>query len=369
MVNKENYIKLEILEVKQNIGKFYLGVGKASEVIKICSPNERHKDELQRYMGIQRFLNPKRVIEIKKYVTTSDASFPNSIILALKDDSYFFENNVLYIKKSKESSNIIDGQHRLSGFYEGGGEDFDLILTIFTKLEMEQQAYIFSVINTKMTRINPSLAQDLYDFSTISTPEKVAHNITQKLNSDNNSPLFNKIKILGMKEEGMVEPILSQSTFSKYIIELIADQKSDSYTIRDKLKRNKNDRKSLKDFYPESKKSKYVFWDFYTESQDSLIYKILNNYFHAIYKVFPMEWEDSTKILIKTTGYIALMNIFREIFKIGLENKNFSIEFFEAFLIKAKNSGELEEFIADNYPPGGRGESKLKKNFLKGMNL
>ncbi len=184
---KEDAIKIQVLPVKQPIGEFYVGVVNAKDAVSICSARERKKidrDELEEYINIQRPLNPIRVQEIEKYVKTWDASFPNSIILAVNTDCFYLEKEFIYIKKDKKSANIIDGQHRLAGFYEQDIKDFDVILTLFLDLELEEQAYLFSVINTKMTRINPSLAQDLYDFSTINIPEKLAHNIAKTFNKE-----------------------------------------------------------------------------------------------------------------------------------------------------------------------------------------
>lgn len=124
---KKESIPIKVLPVKQNIGELYVGVAKASDVKKICSADERryNPDDLEKYLGMQRTLSKKRVKEIKDYLKTKDATFPNSIILSLKNGVFFIEGNILYVKKDKSSANIIDGQHRLAGFDENRQRDFE----------------------------------------------------------------------------------------------------------------------------------------------------------------------------------------------------------------------------------------------------
>jgi DGQHR domain-containing protein len=365
---KKDAVRINVLQVEQPIGTFYVGVVKASDVIEICSAHERTKDVLESYIGMQRQLNEDRVKEIKTYVKTWDASFPNSVILAINPEHYFFEGETtIYIKRSTDSANIIDGQHRIAGFDKESGKNFDVILTLFPELELEEQAYLFSVINTKMTRINPSLAQDLYAFTTINMPEKLAHNIARDFNKDNKNPWYQKIKMLGKREEG-TDSVLSQSAFTKEIVNLICD-KRDSYEIRDILKRNNNNRSSLINFYDQNKAESHVFWKPFIGSEDKFIYTVLRDYFLAGYNNFKQDWGGQDKILIKTTGYIALMTIFVSLFKKGLEEKDLTESFFDTYFKKAKASDKLKEFTSKNYPPGKIGEGRLSKDFLMGMGL
>src|SRR3989344_7262431 len=197
MTYKPPELSISVIRVKQNIGEFYIGKARASDVIKICHAPVRRKilsDELDQYIGIQRELNEARVKELVKFVKTSDAAFPNSIILSVNKEYYRFDKDKICIQLSENSCNIIDGQHRLAGFEPGYDEDFELILTLFPDLSLEYQSYIFSIINTRSTKINPSLAQDLYFFSTLETPEKVAHRIARVFNKAEDNPWYRKIK-------------------------------------------------------------------------------------------------------------------------------------------------------------------------------
>jgi len=65
---------------------------------------------------------------------------------------------------------------------------------------------------------------------------------------------------------------------------------------------------------------------------DKVIYKILLNYFNAFKKNFSHDWGNGDSILTKTTGYNAMMLLFKDLFKLGYNKSNFSEEFFDNYL-------------------------------------
>jgi DGQHR domain-containing protein len=363
-------IEIPIMKITQPLGDFYIGKAIASDVIQICSAPIRKKilsDELDKYIGIQRELNQTRTKELVKFVQTSDASFPNSIILAVKPGQYRLEKDKIFIKIDKESCNIIDGQHRLAGFEPGYNKDFELILTLFLDLSLEYQSYIFSIINTRSTRINPSLAQDLYQFSQLETPEKLANRMARVFNKTEGSPWFQMIKILGKSDDDS-KGILSQSSFCKPIIDLISNRQ-DSYVLRDNLKSNGNKRKALLKIYPDAKRKKnYPLWESYCNEEDKYIYDLLKAYFIAVKSTFESDWGNSQSILTKTTGYNAIMAVLKEILKKeGLPPHDQLNTTFSDLYTKAKASKQIKSLTSDPYNPGGQGESLLKNHILKGM--
>src|SRR5262249_54165536 len=136
-------IEIRCLELVQPIGTFYIGVMDASDVVRISVADIRRIDrELDDYLGIQRKLSPKRVEELQQYVRQVDATFPTSIILSIssKNASYNRKSSVMSISDHPEVANIIDGQHRIKGLegYEDG--EFQLNVTIFIDMELEDQA-------------------------------------------------------------------------------------------------------------------------------------------------------------------------------------------------------------------------------------
>ena len=147
-------VKIRVIEIEQPIGKFYIGVVNAGDLFDICSADVRRmekKDDIENYIGIQRPLDDRRVKEIREYVKTFDASFPNSIVLSL--NPAYLENarkpktsddqNYLLITRNKNAATIIDGQHRLSAFDAFKPSNFELIVTIFLGLENEEKALKF----------------------------------------------------------------------------------------------------------------------------------------------------------------------------------------------------------------------------------
>ena len=366
MTYKPPELSISVIRVKQNIGEFYIGKARASDVIKICHAPVRRKilsDELDQYIGIQRELNEARVKELVKFVKTSDAAFPNSIILSVNKEYYRFDKDKICIQLSENSCNIIDGQHRLAGFEPGYDEDFELILTLFPDLSLEYQSYIFSIINTRSTKINPSLAQDLYSFSQIETPEKLSHWMARVFSKTKGSPWFQMIKILGRSD--VETAILSQSSFCRAIVDLISSRE-DSYTIRDKLKANRNDRKALLEMYDSSRVNRYPLWVKYCKGEDKYIYDLLKAFFVAAKTVFPDDWGNPKSILTKTTGYNALMLVLKRILQVELPEDNGAGKFSE-LLNRAKLSSEVKKLTSRNYNPGGQGEGRLKSDLLKAM--
>lgn len=103
---------------------------------------------------------------------------------------------------------IIDGQHRLAAF--DTDKDFEIPVVAFHGLDISWQAYLFYVINIKPTRINASLAYDLYPLlrnedwlNKIEGPivyrETRAQEIVDILYRHEASPWFHNINMLGDK--------------------------------------------------------------------------------------------------------------------------------------------------------------------------
>jgi DGQHR domain-containing protein len=162
------YIEVKCLEVNQPIGTFYIGVIGWKDLLLISFADIRRLGDertLDNYLGIQRELSPKRVEELKQYVNTVDATFPTSVILAVESDTAEFnpKRNVMKILADREVAKIIDGQHRIKGL-EGfnGDKDFEVNVTIFINMEIEDQAMVFATINLAQTKVNKSLVYDLY---------------------------------------------------------------------------------------------------------------------------------------------------------------------------------------------------------------
>lgn len=377
----EKYIEnIKYIEVKQPIGKLYIANIRCEDLLDIAKFDIRRivneeGNELDTYFGIQRKPSPARLKEISEYVGFIDATFPSSIVIAINtykniEDEVLVKNiiindNSLSIRKSDEIAQIIDGQHRLLGLqkaiddnqlFNNNIKDFELVVTIYVDMDIENQSMVFSTINKAQTKVNKSLVFDLYDLSNSRSPYRTAHNIVRVLNENEKSPLKNKIKMLGLADDPENETI-AQATLVDCIVEYISKS---PLKDRDTLKRNEklilgNDKKLF-------------LREWFKEEADIKIIQLILHYFIAINKKWNNPWINNT-IIVKSTGIIAFMKFLNFIIqnkfipkdKFHLE-KIISIEEFDEIFkeIDIKD----DEFNNNNFPAGGIGQSKLKNELI-----
>lgn len=169
-------IVMPYVEVRQPIGTFYLGVLEAASLVAISSADVRRiaDREVETYTGIQRPLDPGRVAEIGQYVQTSDATFPTAIILAIRSEDVELDDAARHmrIQNRPNVASILDGQHRIAGLATAKFQ-FDSPVVVFLDMDLEEQALTFATINLTQTKVNRSLAFDLYDFAKTRSPENV----------------------------------------------------------------------------------------------------------------------------------------------------------------------------------------------------
>ncbi|WP_271424627.1 DGQHR domain-containing protein [Aequorivita sinensis] len=370
----------DFIKVKQPLGDFYIGKIRFEDLLDIAFADVRRieKDEqtgYESYFGIQRKLASKRVKEISEYVTTLDAAFPSSILLAI--DEYSIESddfeeteqpnvsfdkqlNKLTIRRKENIAHIIDGQHRVFGLkkaIEDNGlfsqtlKDFELVVTIFVNMDDENQALMFSTINKAHTKVNKSLVYDLFDLASTRSPQRVAHNIVKLLNEKEDSPFQDRVKMLGFAEDNSKE-IITQATLAELILKYIS---KNPMLDRDFLKRGKK----LQRFNGKNA-TRYFLRDWFIDKEDAKIAKLIWNYFKAVENKWSIAWGDSEYILTKSTGIIALMRFLKDIvIHIGT-HKLISIDEFES-IFKKINISDVE-FINDNFKAGGVGQSDLYKD-------
>lgn len=363
-----NKIIVPILEVKQPVGDFYIGVIEARDLLAISFSDVRRPDgrDLERYIGIQRDLSEGRVSEIKKYVKNVDACFPTGIILAISNEHVEFTNTpegqtALAINRDSEIAKIIDGQHRIAGFEGFNGAPFYLNVTIFIDMVLEDQAMVFATINLKQTKVTKSLASDLYEFAEARSPQKTGHNIAKLMNFKEGSPLKRFIKILG-KSTGQELESITQSTFVDRLMKLITRE---SMQDKDLIKRGRTPARAIKD-----DQRKLLFRNLFIDGRDAEITMVLWEYFSAVEERWPTAWLDRSRgaILGRTTGFAALLRLLPEIVvritaspldrDSSIIDKN---EFLSLLnLIKIND----DEFVSTTYLPGSSGEGKLFADML-----
>lgn len=367
MIASDQKIVIKCLKVKQPIGEFYIGVISHADLVTISYADIRRLElgnelrEVEIYSGIQRELSPNRVKEISKYVNLSDATFPSSVILHINKEDIEFDNDsgIMLVPFRDSVAKVLDGQHRIAGLenFIGKKSDFDVNVTIFVDMELEDQAIVFATINKTQTKVNKSLVADLFAFAKFRSPQKTCHNIIRALNQKEGSPFKDKIKILGTADDKEKETI-TQATFAESLIQYIS---KDPMTDRDIYKKGKIPQK-----YEGSELDKRPFRNLFIDEKDADIAKILLEYFAAVQQKWPNAWNQVTPemILNKSTGFIALMKYLRDAYNhfgaIGsIPPRNFYLELFD------KTSLTESKFTRVEFIPGSGGQSKLYKQLIE----
>lgn len=342
---------------RQPIGEFFVGVISSEILCHITFTDTRRLNsrEIESYAGLNRPINAGRVKEISQYVETAEATFPNSIIVAIDSENIVAQDErSLTIKVKEDVAKIIDGQHRITGLRKAETATFELVVSIFVDIPIEDQAEIFSTINLKQARVDKSLVYDLFDLSTERSPQKTCHDIAKGMNFDKDSPFFERIKLLGRNPKLLDGSILyraplTQAAFVKHLLPMISD---DPDRDRDLIKKGQ-----FVECSSASRERGAVFCKYFINEEDEIIAKILGNYFNAVRDVFPDEWNTYDNPLSKTIGYGALMRLLKtDIFPIGEQEKDLSSAFFKEYIRRLK--GNIN-FTFQEFAPAGSGESKL----------
>jgi DGQHR domain-containing protein len=352
-------MNLKILTFEQPIGEFALTVMPVKDIIRIATINRREFDQvsLDSKGGPQREVSKSRINEIAKYSETADATFPTPILLGLPINSYKIEDNIIILDDNRQVATIVDGQHRILGLEKSKFiDDYVLPVVFVLDANAEQMALIFAIINGKQTRVSGSVIYDLFDVVEGRNPIKTCHEIARALNSDESSPFYRRLKMLGKKFKDSNET-LSQGTFITYLVKNISNNPTEDFN---------RSRSNL----PPIERPSAVLNKFYLDGKDEIILKILLNLFTAVRDIFPVEWENPNEfILSKTTGYTGIMKAFPEIFTSGKEKMILNYDFFHrlfsqlAIVFREENI----KFISSHFPPNNTGESKLRDMILKAL--
>lgn len=367
---------IKLIEISQPIGIFYSGKMKAVDLLKITDINRRNKLG----EGIQRELSSKRVEEISKYCDDPDATFPTPIIISvqytkelnLKSLKEIFDNENLYFKNNDllnvfneiylleyddtmKFAEILDGQHRLEGIGKSNNKNMELPVVVMFDLTEEEKAYVFSTINSNQTKVDKSLIYDLFELSTSRGPYKTCHEIARSLNMSSNSPFYGKLKMLGKKSQD--SEMLSQGTFVTYLVGLISNKpKQDMIDIKNRVALDDDSRFPLR---------KYFIFE-----RDEIILKLIIDFFTAVQIVFKKEWESKKYILLKTTGYGAMLIVFKFLLKKGINENNLGVDFYVQNLTHGKKVLDKMgiELTSKYFPSNEQTQKKLANYFIDGIN-
>ncbi|WP_417277263.1 DGQHR domain-containing protein [Castellaniella sp.] len=379
MMEIKNKIDVPVLEISQPIGKFYIGIMTARELLDISYADMRRiEGDLDRYVGIQRSLSKSRVSEISSFVKSIDATFPTSIVLAVNGECAVFDADTRILTISEgidletgekipinESASILDGQHRVEGLREAGADNFQVPVSIFVDADIADQAYIFATVNLAQTKVNKSLVYDLLDYSKSRSPQKSAHDIVVALDKFEKSPFYKLIKRLGAATPGREGETLAQATVVNGIIPLISkNPELDRYELAKKRRISPET-----DRYEETPLRR--LW---IDEKDGEIAKIFIEYFNAVKSKWPTAWNSREKghILARTNGFRAFMRLFKNIY---LKEKPVSnttdpvIQ--ESVFLNYFNKSTLQDqdFNSSNFAPGTSGETALYRRLREELGV
>lgn len=343
-----NLFCTKVIKVKQPIASFYIAKINSSDLLSMSSVDRRHIVNDDEILGIQRELKPEKVRQIKKYLSTIEATFPNSIIVNVKEEDVdYVDENEIRLRRKEDTFTIIDGQHRLAGFEGYNGREFELIVTIFIGLSINQQAEIFSTINSQQTKVDPSLNVSLVLSDPHFTPKKMIVEIAQSFNFDKESPWYNNIKKTSGNSDGN-DGLITLAAFSKPLFDLTFPE-NDWYLIKNAL--SNNPQKPDFDFDANYKIERYPFWFFYKKRDSASVYKILWNYFKVLQSLLEDDWLNQESLLNKTTGYNAMIHLFKDLVPLCIDERSFNYSFLLQLLdpIKALNGS----ITSSNYGTSG----------------
>lgn len=364
-------ISLHCVKVRQPIGDFFIASIDSAQLIEITFSDVRKLSgdrEMDNYLGIQREVNPKRVKEIGKYVNTVDACFPTAVILAIPGEcaAYDEKSGTLTLSAVLDGeqrfdrtqiARVLDGQHRIEGLRDlaPNHPPFELNVSIFIDMDIEDQAYLFSVVNLAQTKVSKSLVYDLFEYSHSRSPQKTAHSIAVALNRTEASPLYRRIKRLGVATDGVFTETITQATFVEALLPYLT---FDATRDRDTFLRGK-----MPLYASADELRKFIFRNMFLDERDMEIADVIFNYFHAVRSRWPGAWTKGGDgvVLNKTNGFRALMRLLRPLYlRLASPGDVVPQESFAKELAKATLKDE--DFNVDNYKPGTSGETGIYRD-------
>lgn len=393
----KNVLEVPVLRVRQPIGEFYVASIPARDLVAISYSDVRRLAEdqrdLERYLGIQRPVSPKRIQELKRYVTARDATFPTAVIIAVDEKCAEFQANgpdfgqltlhpFVPDKGSAEASiplsriaKVIDGQHRIAAFLQDGNnwefeydqtEPFDINVSIFIGADVAEQANIFATVNLAQTKVNKSLVYDLTELAHTPSPYKTCHNVAVALDRETSSPLYHRIKRLGTATPGRSKEPLTQASFVESLVKFIS---LDPAQDRNDLLEKKRIRLA-----PTEVLRHVPFRNLFLTQSEVDIVEILYNYFSAVRNKWPNSWDavDRTgNLLPRSNAFKALMVYLREDVYPDLVGPHYGRipaveEFATAFAnIRIRDA----DFTSRNFVPGSGGQSTFLKILRRQLSL
>ncbi|RLU09080.1 hypothetical protein CS078_13070 [Pseudomonas prosekii] len=343
--------------------------------------------------GSQRVEKKTRLQEIASFIQTTDATFPNAIILAAN-----YSKEGLYVEEASQQwrvedrgegfwslsipqgafsqASIIDGQHRLHAFEhlpdDAPQREMELLCVVFLELPTPFHAYVFATINFNQKKVDRGLAYELFGFDvderpvSLWSPETLAVYLTRLLNTDAASPFYESVfstadtkELLATKKDARGSVSVSIATVVDGILRLISkNPQEDRNTVR-KADNTNLGRKALVGYADLPLRALYL------EGNDKGIYEIVFNFFHAVSNTI---WQHTGEgsYLRKTIGVQAFFDVLRILtVKRPISAESFSIESLSKLLEKSAGM----DSNGDKYQASGIGRSEIRRELIDTLGL
>lgn len=384
------YARFPAIRVDQPLGEFYAVAIPADILLNVTYTDKLtaiKSGDSYSLQGSQRQLRDARLREIGRYISTSEAAFPNSIILAanysdvdglaVHDEALKWQiinrpNDEdcleLIIPTDRRLAPVIDGQHRLFGFTEAKRERLKMpvLCSVFLDLPRPYQAYLFATINSTQKPVDRSQTYELFGYNLDEepanqwSPEKLAVFLSRKLNTEASSPLYQRILVAAENDFAITRAearaqdrwMVSTSTVVDGITRLISSSpKQDADELRTGKDRTRSELVTLRP------KDKSPLRSLYLETRDKVLLAAVNNFFQAVTDVCGPEIA-STSYLTKTVGVQALFDTLRALAPSALAERDFSKDWFLAKLQPLRNI----DFTSQEFQQAsGQGRTLIKR--------
>ncbi|ABM43092.1 conserved hypothetical protein [Acidovorax sp. JS42] len=397
-------INCPAIRIQQPLGNFYAFSLRADVLNKItyslpAEVRERLEQETSEnkggysIFGSQRAEKKTRLQEIASYIQTTDATFPNAIILAAnysQDGLYIEDENLQWTAKEQGNgfwsinipsrelpcASIIDGQHRLHAFQhlpeDAPERAMELLCVVFLELPTPYHAYVFATINFNQKKVDRSLAYELFGFDVderpthLWSPETLAVYLTRLLNTDEASPLYRSI-FPAADSDAIFSKNLDSTGFVKISMATVVDGilrtiSKNPQEDRNTVRRPKNKNTGRKALAPIRG---LPLRDFYIAGNDKATYEILCNYFTAVSKSI---WKPAgqNSYLKKTVGIQAAFDILRELLDSRAVNAaNYSTAALEALLAPCSKLDPA----GNKYQASGIGRSEIRRELKQAIGM
>jgi len=214
-------MKIKAINMTVNEKECYLAVISAKKIFEhsIISRADEDKDK-----GYQRVLSERRAKDIAEYLNNGNI-IPGCIILSAQSKAkLIFKGEELSFEEHNDSFFVIDGQHRLFGSSYAENQ-IDIPVYIFNNLTILEEVQYFLDVNSKQKGVPKTLRIELSKFlSEPKSKDEIRLQLFNKLNTDPESPLFNRLsstssvrgKITHVPFQQALDPILDKEPMSVF---------------------------------------------------------------------------------------------------------------------------------------------------------